>query len=259
MHSAGYEALSLPFAYVPFGVQETDLPGALQGMRALGIRGLGVSMPFKLAVLPLLDRGDPLAARIGAVNTIVNDDGALTGYNTDATGAVRALGEKLELPGKRVVLLGAGGAARAVAFGLHAQGARLHIANRSPAKAETLARSVGADVTASGLEPFPPTADADAVVNCSSATMHGGGSELLPAAALGPGRVVMDIVYAPIRTRLVEAAERAGAVTIHGGRMLLHQACGQFALYTGVPAPLEAMRAALEVEMARQAQASGGG
>lgn len=252
MHGAGYRALGLPFVYVPFALVEDDLPAALAGMRALGIRGFGVSMPFKLSVIPLLDRLDPLAERIGAVNTIVNDDGVLVGYNTDAWGARQALGEALPLCGKRVVVIGAGGAARAAAFAFHEAGMRVHIVNRTPEKAVALARALSGDVGAGGLDQLEALDGVDALVNCSSATMEGyAEDDVVPRSLLRPGLVVMDIVYKPIRTRLVVAAEQAGARAVHGGRMLLHQACRQFELYTGQPAPLEAMNAALEAGIGR--------
>src|SRR5690348_12496878 len=133
MHNAGYRALDLPFTYVPFKV--VDLAGAITGMRALGIRGFGISMPFKQDVIPLLDGLDPLAARIGAVNTVVNDDGRLTGHNTDASGAARAVEEARPLAGARVLLVGAGGAARAIAHAAADRGARVTIANRNVDKA----------------------------------------------------------------------------------------------------------------------------
>src|SRR5580698_8374612 len=141
MHEAGYRALGLPFTYVPFEVR--DLRDAIAGMRGLGIRGFGVSHPFKQEVMPLLDALDPVAARIGAVNTIVNDDGRLVGHNTDWIGAVRALEEVRPVAGASVLLLGAGGAARAIAFGLAQKGAHTTIANRDTAKADHLASEVG--------------------------------------------------------------------------------------------------------------------
>ncbi len=250
MHLAGYRALGLPFTYVPFAVD--DLEGALRGMRALKIRGFGVSMPFKLDVIPLLDRLDPLAERIGAVNTIVNDDGTLVGHNTDAWGATRALREAMELSGRRAVIIGAGGAARAVAFSLVHEGMRVHIVNRTRAKAERLAADVVrfGDVTAGGLEELASLDGADAVVNCSSAGMNEyGAASPVPKVALRPGLVVMDIVYKPIRTELLRVAEGAGAHTVHGGRMLLYQAARQFELYTGRDAPLDAMDDALRQSM----------
>jgi shikimate dehydrogenase len=247
MHLAGYAAIDLPFTYVPFRV--TDLDGAVGGVRALGIRGVGVSMPFKQDVMRLLDALDPLAARIGAVNTVVNDDGRLTGHNTDALGAVRALEEVRALAGARVLVLGAGGAARAVVHGLVERGARVTVANRSQAKADEVARSAGAaspplDVALARIS------EADIVVNATSRGMvEVDAASPVPEGALGEGQVVMDIVYKPITTELVRAARRRGATVVHGGRMLLHQAAAQFELYTGVRAPLEAMDAALREQI----------
>jgi shikimate dehydrogenase len=247
MHRAGYEALGLPFTYVAFKCE--DLDGALRGMRALGIRGFGVSMPFKLDVIPLLDRLDELTARIGAVNTIVNDEGVLTGYNTDASGSARALREATAIIGRRAVVLGAGGAARAVAHALVQEGAVVHLVNRTREKAEALAREIGA--TAGGLEDLRDLAGVGALVNCSSAGMTEYGADSpVPESALTPETVVMDIVYKPIKTKLLQTAERRGCTTVHGGRMLLYQACGQFELYTGRAAPVEAMDAALGRAMA---------
>ncbi len=248
MHDAGYRALGLDFAYVPFRTE--DLASALAGMRALGIRGFGISMPYKLEILPLLDRIDPLAERIGAVNTVVNDGGTLTGYNTDAEGAALALEERGPLEGRRVVVIGAGGAARAVVFGLASRGARVHVANRTEASAQQLAAAVSqalaTEVSAGPLAALAQLDGIDILVNASSATMaEQGGTSPVPAAALRPGQLVMDIVYKPIQTDLLSQARRAGAATIHGGRMLLHQACRQFELYTERPAPVAALDAAL--------------
>lgn len=242
MHLAGYAALGLPFTYVPFGI--TDLAGAIGGMRALGIRGLGISMPFKQDVMGLLDAVDPLAARIGAVNTVVNDGGKLTGYNTDAIGAVRALEEARPLAGARVLLLGAGGAARAVAHGVRERGGVVTIANRSEAKAKDLAERIGA--AAAGLAEAERAGEYDVVINATSMGMlEVDPASPVPEGALREGQVVMDIVYKPMATALAQAARRRGATTVHGGRMLLHQAAGQFELYTGHEAPLQAMEEAL--------------
>ena len=248
MHTAGYRALGLDFVYVPFKV--TEVGGALAGMRALGIRGFGVSYPHKLAVLPLLDVVAPVARRIGAVNTIVNDAGRLTGHNTDWIGAVRALEEVRPLADARVLLLGAGGAARAVAFGLRERGAKVIVANRDVGKAEALAGDVGGDFAPLGDAPsFLPRSDV--VVNATTRGMAGvDPSPPLPAEALNSGHVVMDLVYKPLETDLLRHARDRGATAIHGGRMLLHQAAEQFALYTGQPAPLDAMDAALRAAIA---------
>ncbi|WP_235880276.1 shikimate dehydrogenase [Polyangium aurulentum] len=254
MHLAGYRALGLPFTYVPFRV--TDLAGAITGMRALGIRGLGISMPYKQEIMPLLDAIDAQAAQIGAVNTVVRgEDGRLRGYNTDAVGAVRALEEVRAIQGARVLLLGAGGAARAIAHGLAGAGASLVLANRTREKAEAIAQGIeGASVR--GLDEALSASDWDVLVNATSKGMLDvdPGSPV-PEEAIRPGTVVMDIVYKPIETELLRAAERRGARTIHGGRMLLHQAARQFELYTGVAAPLEAMDAALREQISLLAPA----
>jgi shikimate dehydrogenase len=246
MHEAGYRALGLAFVYVPFEV--TDLGAAIAGMRGLGIRGFGVSQPFKQDVMGLLDALDPVARRIGAVNTVVNDGGRLTGHNTDWVGATRALEEVRPLDGARVLLLGAGGAARAIAFGLREKGAQATIANRDLGKAERVAVDAGA--RAAPLDEVAQAGDYDVVINATTV----GQADAQPGTpvregAIRRGQVVMDIVYKPVHTELLERAAARGATTIHGGRMLLHQAAAQFELYTGRPAPLADMDAALHAVM----------
>ena len=239
MHEAGYRSLGLDYRYQPFQVD--DLGAALAAMRSLGIRGCGVSMPFKLEVLPYLDEVDPLAGRIGAVNTVVNEGGRLIGYNTDAWGARRAFEEVCPLAGCRVLVLGAGGAARAVAFAFVSAGAHLTIANRDPRRAQALAEDVGAQ--AAGDSSLSARLDSfDAVVNASSRGM----ADVDPTSPIEPSQLrhdltVMDIVYKPIQTELIRTAVTLGCPTVHGGRMLLHQATRQFELYTGCPAPTEQM------------------
>lgn len=249
MHLAAYRALDLPFTYVAFGI--TEVAPALVGMRALGIRGLGISMPFKQQVLPLLDAVEPTAARIGAVNTVVNDGGRLTGHNTDWLGAVHALEEQTTLAGRRVLVLGGGGAARAVAFGLQRRGASLVLANRSRDRIEGLAQELGAEVRA--FDEAVHLEGVDILVNATSIGMATGGDTEgrcpVPTTALRPELVVMDIVYKPLVTPLVESARAHGARVIGGGRMLLHQAAAQFQLYTGREAPLDAMDRALGLQL----------
>ncbi|MGA3120920.1 MAG: shikimate dehydrogenase [Polyangiaceae bacterium] len=242
MHEAGYRALGLPFTYVPFEVRK--LADAIAGMRGLGIRGLGVSHPFKQDVLCLLDELDPVAKRIGAVNTVVNEDGHLVGHNTDWIGAIRALEEVSSVAGARVLLLGAGGAGRAIAFGLRDRGADVTVANRGPRTAHALANETGA--RAAAWDERLRAAEYDTVINATAL----GQADIDPASpipddAIRSGQVVMDIVYKPVRTRLLAAASARGARVIHGGRMLLHQAAAQFEMYTGRQAPLAAMDAAL--------------
>jgi len=250
MHEAGYRALGLPFTYVPFEVR--DLAGALAGMRSLGIRGFGVSQPFKQAVIPLLDALDPIAEQIGAVNTIVGSNGRLVGHNTDWIGAVRALEETGALSGTSVLLLGAGGAARAIAFGLRERGARVTIANRTFDKAAALAAATGA--RAATWDETNRLGDYDVVLNATTLGQEGVHERAsaiplddasFPHGSIRAGQIVMDIVYKPLQTPLLAAARSRGAIAVHGGRMLLHQASAQFELYTSHPAPREAMDEAL--------------
>jgi len=249
MHLAGYRALGLSFTYVPFRV--TDLPGAITGMRALGLRGMGVSMPYKQEIMPLLDALDPLAERIGAVNTVVNENGRLIGHNTDCVGAARALAEERDPKGSKVLVLGAGGAGRAVAFGLVDVGAEVVLANRTRAKAEAVAKEVGCE-SAALEEVLRQKSAFDVIVNATSMGMREVSLESpVPEEAITAGQVVMDIVYKPIETELVRAAKRRGARVIHGGRMLLHQAARQFELYTGERAPLGAMDEALQEQIVK--------
>lgn len=247
MHLAGYRALGLAFTYVPFAV--TDLEGAIRGMRALGIRGFGISMPFKQDVVPLLDELDPVARTIGAVNTVVNEGGRLVGHNTDWIGALRAVEEQRAVTGTRVLLIGAGGAARAIAFGIKERGGVLTIANRAIERAMILAAETGAE--ARDLGELARAGEHDIVINATSTGMaEVDAKSLIPEEAMREGLTVMDIVYKPIETELLKAARRRGATAIHGGRMLLHQAARQFELYTGVAAPLAAMDEALTEQIA---------
>lgn len=245
IHRAGYAALGLPFTYVPFRV--TDLPGALHGMRALGIRGFGVSMPFKIEILKHLDHIDPLAQRIGAVNTVVNDDGVLTGYNADAVGAAEALSLFTTIAGKRVIIIGAGGAARAAAHGLHDKGAHIHMVNRTLDTAAEIAASVQG--TASALDQLTTIKEFDVLVNTTPIGMPDHPGIIVPPSWLRSDLVVFDAVYKPVETELTRHARALGAKVVHGGLMLLHQAFRQFELYTGQPAPREAMTQAMQTAL----------
>lgn len=247
VHNAAYRALGLDYTFVSFGVE--DAAGAVQAMRTLGIRGLNVTMPHKQAVIPHLDALDATAREIGAVNTIDNRDGRLTGYNTDCIGAVRALEEATTLDGRRVALLGAGGAARAIAWGLRRGGARVTLFNRTAGRGQALADEFGI-AFGGALEDFDP-ARFDGVVNATAAGFRAADTSPLAARQLAPHLFVMDVAFIPVRTRLIGDADAIGCRTVDGTRMLLHQFCGQVELYTGRPAPLDVMSAALLDEIAR--------
>jgi shikimate dehydrogenase len=230
VHNAAYRALGVDYTFVSFGIE--DVAGAINAMRTLGIRGLNVTMPHKQAVIPYLDALDETAREIGAVNTIDNRDGHLTGYNTDCAGAVRALEEVTSLPGRRIALLGAGGAARAIAWGVQRAGAEVTVFNRTASRGEELGRHFGL-AFGGDLNAFDP-AGFDGVVNATAA-----------------GFRAPDVAFIPVRTKLIRDAAELGCRVVDGTRMLLHQFCGQIELYTGKPAPLDTMSAALLDEIAR--------
>lgn len=233
----GYNAV-----YVAFEV--TSIRDAVSAVRSLGIRGVSITIPHKVTVMEFLDEIDPLAAEIGAVNTIINRRGRLTGFNSDSLGAVKAIEEITRLSGKHVVILGAGGAARAIGFGVQAGGAVITIANRSAANGEALAQALNAD--------FIPLQDvqrldADILINTTSVGMTPDNLRSPVAdTVFHSGMLVMDIVYAPLHTRFLEQARHAGCMTINGLSMLAHQAAFQFELWTGAPAPVGEMQQVLD-------------
>ncbi len=242
MHEAAYDALGLEARYVTFEPVRDDLAAAVRGADALGVAGLNVTVPFKRDVCSLVEP-DPLAARIGAVNT-VDLDGEPTGHNTDARGATRALAEHgVALDGTAVVV-GAGGAGRAVAFGLADEGATVRVANRTVERATDLATAVDA---ASG-HPLDDVgdllADADVLVNCTTVGMEEDATPV-PAGALHGDLAVLDAVYRPLETRLLADAADAGATTVDGAWMLLYQGVAALERWTGREAPVDAMDAAL--------------
>ncbi len=253
MQNAAFERMGLDYWYVPFRVKKEELGKAIDGMRALNIKGLNVTIPHKVAVIPFLDKLDPLAEKIGAINTIVNDDGTLTGYNTDAAGFLQTLLESgIEPRGKNVVILGAGGASRGISFILAERGTHLVILNRllelewaedlAGRLSETFGEEVGAlemvdENLAGALE------KADILVNATSVGMSPSIDETpVPIKLLKPGLVIFDIVYNPIKTRLQREAEQIGAKTISGIDMLVWQGALAFEKWTGVEAPIELMK-----------------
>lgn len=223
--------------YLAFDV--IDLESAIRGIRGLGIKGVSVTIPHKVSVIPLLDRLDELAERTGAVNTILNKDGLLIGYNTDCLGAILAIKEKADIEGKDYVILGAGGAARAIGFGLKKEGANIIIINRTYEKGEALARALGGrsypwgrirEISGYGL------------INATPIGMWPNVEQIpISKEYLRNFKVVMDAVYNPLETRLLREAKRLGLVTIDGLKMLVYQGVAQFKIWTGRDAPKEEM------------------
>ena len=253
MHNAAFTKMGIDYLYVPFRVKKEELSQAIAGMRALNIRGLNVTIPHKVAIMPLLDKLDGLAERIGAVNTVVNDDGVLTGYNSDASGFLQALrAGGVEPAGKKVVVLGAGGASRAISFTLAERGAHLVILNRQLefAWAEELASQISQaferEVEALKLDEenlSSVLAGANVLVNATSVGMSPDIHETpVPGKLLKSSLVVFDIVYNPLKTRLLREAEAVGAKTISGLDMFVWQGALPFELWTGLKAPVDLMR-----------------
>lgn len=239
MHDAGYAASGLDFKYVALGAD--DIEPVVQAVRTLGVRGLGVSMPHKLAVIPHLDEVTEAVNAIGACNTVVNDDGRLTGHNTDWQGAWRALSEAGLSGCRSALVVGAGGVARAVAYALASNGVSVTVAARNLEQAETLREQLGLEA-AIAIE-RQAEAEAELLVNAtptsSSVVLDG------QAAAIG----VLDVVFQTRSTVLTRAALARGLGVASGWRMLLHQGAAQFELYTAQEAPLVAMAAVLEAAL----------
>jgi len=237
VHNAAFRELELNAVYVAFPV--TDLARAVAGLRGLAIHGVSVTIPFKEEIIPLIDELDPQAARIGAVNTVVNRDGRLIGYNTDWLGALRALQVRTMLTGEHVLILGAGGAARAITFGVLQEGGRVSLTDLDPPRAAALARELKAEaIPLSRLNQCPATI----LVNATPVGMEPRVEEIpISPEFLGRFRLVMDVVYRPLETVLLREAKARGAATIDGLQMLIHQATAQFELWTGMTAPLETM------------------
>ncbi|WP_336361112.1 shikimate dehydrogenase [Haladaptatus sp. ZSTT2] len=243
MHEAAYAELDLDARYVTFEPASEALEAAIRGAQALGIAGLNVTIPFKQDVLDFVEPDD-LAARIGAVNTIDFSGETPTGHNTDAIGAVRALRDHdVALDGTAVVV-GAGGAGRAIVFGLADEGMTVRIANRTEQKAHDLA-AVIPNATGHGLADLETLlADASVLVNATSVGMESDETPV-PKAALHDELAVLDAVYRPLETRLLRDARAVGATTVDGAWMLLYQGIEAFERWTGNDAPVSVMNIAL--------------
>jgi 3-dehydroquinate dehydratase / shikimate dehydrogenase len=241
MQNAAFAARRINAVYVPFLVR--DLKDFLGSIEPLGIRGFSVTLPHKERILRHLDGCDPLAARIGAVNTVVvRGGGKLYGYNTDYVGVLQTLEERMPLRRSRVLIVGAGGAARAVAFALAQAGAAVCVTARRPLRAQALAKAAGGEAIPRDRlrgEFF------DAIVNATPVGMHPAvGESPLDARELNCG-LVFDTIYRPRMTRLLALAARRGIATVSGVEMFISQGAAQWEIWTGERAPVEAMRRAV--------------
>lgn len=256
IHNAAFRKLGLNFVYLAWQVER--IGDAIKGLRALGnFRGASVTIPHKVAAMPFLDHVEMTAQRIGAINTIVAEKGELTGYNTDATGALRALKEGgAELKDRHIVIVGSGGAARAIAFALAVEsGAKqLTLLGIDDPERTNLAQGIRsqASLTVEGFHLDETTLrrvlpEAHVLIHCTPVGMSPNtDATCIPSPLLHADLSVMDIVYNPLETRLLKDAKRAGCRTISGLEMFLNQAVAQFEFWTNQPAPVDVMRTVLE-------------
>ncbi len=252
LHNAAFDALGLDFVYVAFRVE--DLKGAIGGMRALeNFRGMSVTIPHKIEIMQYLDEIDEIDRSIGSINTVINEGGRLVGFGTDGPGALKAIVDAgVETTGATALMLGAGGASRAIAFTLARQAglSRLVLMDINRELLDGLVADLGRG-TAARIEGETlaedslsrRVAEADIVINCTPVGMHPReDATLVPAELLRPGQVVFDIVYTPLETRLLRDARSRGCTVISGVEMFINQAVLQFERFTGAPAPVDVMR-----------------
>ncbi|MEK6300875.1 MAG: shikimate dehydrogenase [Acidobacteriota bacterium] len=254
MHNRAFAELGLDFVYLPLEVENvaaffTRFVQSETREIDLNLRGFSVTLPHKTAVIPLLDELDPAAREAGAVNTVVIDDkGKLWGYNTDVRGAMEPLGRVCSLEGESCAVIGAGGAARAVVYGLLERGARVSVFARDAVRAGVFAERFGVSVFPLALF---SSSDARVVINTTPVGMRGHheGSSPVPRESLRGRRIAYDLVYNPLRTQFLIDASDEGCVTISGLEMLIAQAALQFELWTGEKPPIEVMRAVATAKM----------
>ncbi len=258
MHNAAFDSVGLDHIYVPFHVKTAELEDAINGARAMEIRGLNVTIPHKTEVIKYLDYLDIAAGLIGAVNTIEFGENGAVGHNTDGIGAIRAIEDVATVKDKKIMILGAGGAARAISFQLLLSGAEsLVISNRTIGKAEELKDDLVEKldqeviITDLGQDLEKELEDTDILINTTPIGMYPNINHkpLITADMMHKELLVNDIVYNPLKTGLIMEAEEAGAKTISGIKMLMYQGIESFRIWTGIEPPVEIFESALLKEM----------
>jgi len=253
IQNAAFRSTGIDAVYVPLHVRRQDLREAIQGLRALKLKGFNVTAPHKVNVLRYLDKIETAAAAIGSVNTVINENGKLSGFNTDGVGALKALGEAgASLDGKSVLIFGAGGASRAIAYALARHANSVRLVNRTNSKSKELAGRIRgkfhievthAPLSSKLLRVF--IEQANIIINASSMGTDGIANPPIEVDWLRPDQWVFDIVYKPTQTRLLELADSARARSITGLNMLVNQGACAFELWTGRKAPMLEMRHAV--------------
>jgi shikimate dehydrogenase len=253
IQNAAFRSAGLNAVYLAFPVQKAELRHAIQGLKSLKVRGFNVTTPHKMMVLRYLDRVETEAAEIGSINTVKNEQDALTGFNTDGIGALNAMEAAGVRPdGRSVLLLGAGGAGRVIAYSLAGRGCSLKLANRSVSSAKRVARSLGRKfglkvevISLSKKVLRDSVSQADIILNASSMGLDWKDNPPIDKRWIRGDHCVFDIVYRPVRTKLLQDAVSAGASTVTGLDMLVNQGASSFVLWTGKQAPMREMRRAI--------------
>jgi shikimate dehydrogenase len=245
MHNAAYHAAGVAYVMAAARVVERDLAAGVAGVRALNIKGLAVTMPHKVALVSLVDELDPVARTIGALNTVVNQDGKLIGYNTDWLGILRPLEQRTSLQKKKVALLGAGGAAQAALYACSSHGADVTIFNRTVSKALDLGAAY--NVAVLPLDKTQRFDHFDIIINTTSVGMGALATQSpIDAHQISKHQIVFETIYHPFETTLIKTAQERGATCIHGLEMFLEQGAAQFEIHTGVKAPRAVMKTILQ-------------
>ena len=256
MHNEAFRDLNLDYAYLVFDVKEDNLKNAIEGAKALNIKGLNVTIPHKINVIPYLEELDEIASLIGAVNTI--DFKEMKGYNTDGIGAVKAIEEVTPIKNKKIVVAGAGGASRAISFYLAKYNAEsITILNRNQKKAEKLAEDIlnsnlCSSVQSNSITTIDSTiSDADILINTTPVGMHPKSDEkpITTALSINEDMVVFDAVYNPNETGLLKETLKAGATPVYGIKMLLYQGAECFKIWTSQHPPIDVMESALKSKL----------
>jgi len=246
MHNKTYEAMGIghEFVYLAAQVKIKDMKDMIKAARIMGIKGLACTMPHKVKVIKYLDEIDEKAKEIGAVNTVVNENGILKGYNTDWLGILNPLKKRIVLKKKKVGIIGAGGAARAAIYGMALEKADIKIFNINIKEAKLLAKKYNS--SAADFKSLSELKNFDVIINCTPLGMKPYEDRSpVSASVFRKGQVVMDVVYKPYETKMLKQAKKKGAKIIRGYEMLVHQGAAQFAFHTKRKAPVKVMKKVL--------------
>ncbi len=246
LHNTGYKVLGIEDEFVFLGarVKLKDLKWAIKAIRIMGIRGVSCTMPHKVKVMKYLDEIDKVAKEIGAVNTIVNENGILKGYNTDWLGGLKPIKKRTKIKGKKIGIIGAGGAARAIVYGLKKEGGKIKIFNKDKNEAKKLAKKFNLEY--SDFSNLMELKDFDIIINATPLGMPPYQNiSPVPKEVFSKKQIVMDVIYSPLKTKMLKEAEKKGAKIVSGIEMFLEQGVAQFEYYTKRKAPIKAIQRAL--------------